>query len=112
MNQSCSSPKFVARARAALLKTRSTINRITAALVLSACVVAAAAQSNSPAFAKFKSEMMPKVGQKITVVEPFTTGNKAFGSRSTIGVPVSMRSRNQASKKKTTSMLTFAAVRL
>lgn len=53
---------------AVLLKTCSTINRITTALVLSACVVAAAAQSDSPAFAKFKRKMMPKVGQKITVV--------------------------------------------
>src|SRR6266481_4010959 len=69
MNQSCSSPKVVACALSAvLLKICSTINRITAALVLSACVVAAAAQSDSPAYAKFKREMMPKVGQKITVV--------------------------------------------
>jgi hypothetical protein len=78
MNQSCSSPKFVARASAALLKTRSTINRITAALVLSACVVAAAAQSDSAAFAKFKSEMMPKVGQKITVVGTLYDGKQGF----------------------------------
>jgi hypothetical protein len=78
MNQSCSSPKFVARASAALLKTGSTINRITAALVLSACVVAAAAQSDSPAFAKFKREMMPKVGQKITVVGILSDGKPGF----------------------------------
>jgi len=68
MNQFCSSPKFVARASAAVRKTCSTINRTIAPLVLSACAVAAAAQSDSPAFAKFKSEMMPKVGEKITVV--------------------------------------------
>src|SRR5271157_1092286 len=78
MNQSCSSPKFVARASTELLKTRSTINRITAAVVLSACVVAAAAQSDSPAFAKFKTEMMPKVGQKITVVGTLYDGKPGF----------------------------------
>ena len=49
----------------------------TAALVLSACVVAAA-QSDSPAFAKFKSEMMPKVGQKITVVGTLSDGKQGF----------------------------------
>lgn len=48
----------------------------TAALVLSACVVAAAAQSDSPAFAKFKREMMPKVGQKITVVGTWSDETK------------------------------------
>ena len=42
--------------------------RRTAALILLVCVVAAAAPSDSPAYAKFKREMMPKVGQKITVV--------------------------------------------
>jgi hypothetical protein len=79
MNQSCSSPKFVARALSAgLLKICSTINRITAALVLSACVVAAAAQSDSPAFAKFKRGMMPKVGQKITVVGTLYDGKLGF----------------------------------
>jgi hypothetical protein len=77
MNKSCSSPKFVARALSGvLLKIYSTINRITAALVLSACVVAAAAQSDSPAFAKFKREMMPKVGQKITVVGTWSDETK------------------------------------
>jgi hypothetical protein len=35
---------------------------------LFACVAAASAQSDNPAFTKFKREMMPKVGQKITVV--------------------------------------------
>jgi hypothetical protein len=78
VNQSSSSPKFVARASAALLKTRSTINRITAALVLSACAVAAVAQSDAPAFAKFKSEMMPKVGRKITVVGTLYDGKQGF----------------------------------
>lgn len=58
----------IAGALAVLLKTCSTINRMAAALVLSACVVTAAAQSDRPAFSKFKSDMMPKVGQKITVV--------------------------------------------
>jgi hypothetical protein len=45
---------------------------------LSACVVAAAAQSDRPAFAKFKSEMMPKVGQKITVVGTLYDGKQGF----------------------------------
>ena len=77
MNQSCSSPKFVARALSSVLpKICPTINRITAALVLSACVVAAAAQSDNPAFAKFKREMMPKVGQKITVVGTWSDRTK------------------------------------
>src|SRR6266404_9190339 len=79
MNQSCSSPKVVACAlTVVLLKICSTINRITAALVLSACVVAAAAQSDSPAFAKFKREMMPKVDQKITVVGTLYDGKQGF----------------------------------
>jgi hypothetical protein len=78
MNKCCSSPKFVACASAVLLKTCSTIKRITAALVLCACVVASAAQSDSPAFAKFKSEMMPKVGQKITVVGTLHDGKQGF----------------------------------
>ena len=43
---------------------------------MSACVVAAAAQSDSPAFAKFKREMMPKVGQKITVVGTWSDETK------------------------------------
>lgn len=79
MNQSCSSPKFVACAlSAALLKICATTNRITAALVLFACVVAAYAQSDNPAFAKFKREMMPKVGQKITVVGTLSDGKEGF----------------------------------
>jgi hypothetical protein len=76
MNQSFSSPKFAAHPSAALMKTRSTIPRITAALVLCGCVVAATAQSDNPAFAKFKSEMMPKVGQRITVVGTWSDGTK------------------------------------
>src|SRR6516164_9253049 len=79
MNQSCSSPKFAAPALSAvLLKTWPGINRMTGAVVLSACVIAAAAQSDSPACAKFKSEMMPKVGQKITVVGTLSDGKKGF----------------------------------
>jgi hypothetical protein len=77
MNESCSSPKFVASALSpVLLKICSAFNRTTAALVLSACVVAAAAQSDSPAFAKFKRDMMPKVGQKITVVGTWSDRTK------------------------------------
>src|SRR5579859_2276788 len=73
MSQSCSSHKFVARALSAVrLKIGSIIkcrtNRRIAALVLLGCAVAAAAQDDSAAFLKFKREMMPKVGQKITVV--------------------------------------------
>ena len=41
-----------------------------------ACVVAAAAQGDDPAFAKFKREMMPKVGQKITVVGTWSDRTK------------------------------------
>jgi hypothetical protein len=79
MNQSSSSPQVVACALSAvLLKICPTINRITAALVFSACVVAAAAPSDSPAFAKFKREMMPKVGQKITVVGTLYDGKQGF----------------------------------
>lgn len=79
MNQSCSSPKVVAHALSPLaLKICSTISRITLALVLSACVLAATAQSDGPAFAKFKSEMMPKVGQKITVVGTLGDGKQGF----------------------------------
>jgi hypothetical protein len=77
MNKPCSSPKFVARALSAVPpKICSTINRITAALVLSACVVAATAQGDSPAFAKFKREMMPKIGQKVTVVGTWSDRTK------------------------------------
>jgi hypothetical protein len=41
-------------------------------------MIAAAAQTESPAFAKFKSEMMPKVGQKITVVGTLHDGKQGF----------------------------------
>jgi hypothetical protein len=41
-------------------------------------LTAAAAQSDSSAFAKFKSEMMPKVGQKITVVGTLYDGKQGF----------------------------------
>ena len=51
------------------------IARTRTALILSACVVAAA-QSDSPAFAKFKREMMPKVGQRITVVGTWSDQTK------------------------------------
>ena len=43
---------------------------------MSACVVAAA--NDSPEFAKFKREMMPKVGQKITVVGTLRVGQRGF----------------------------------
>ena len=79
MNQSCCSPKVVLPALGAeFLKTWSIINRVTAVVVLSACVVTAAAQENSPAFAKFKREMMPKVGQEITVVGTLGVGKDGF----------------------------------
>jgi hypothetical protein len=41
-------------------------------------MIAAAAQNDTPAFAKFKSEMMPKVGQKITVVGTLHDGKQGF----------------------------------
>ena len=80
----------------------------TAAWALSACVVAAAAQSERAAFVKFKGGMMPKIGQKITVLGILSKGNKVFVSPSTIGVRMGMQPRNQASQRKTTSTLTFA----
>jgi len=79
MNQSCPLPKVVARTLSALaLKICTTIGRTTPALVLSAYVLAATAQSDGPAFAKFKSEMMPKVDQKITVVGTLHDGKQGF----------------------------------
>jgi hypothetical protein len=41
-------------------------------------MIAAAAQNDTRAFAKFKSEMMPKVGQKITVVGTLHDGKQGF----------------------------------
>jgi hypothetical protein len=49
-----------------------------AALVGLTLMMAAAAQDDTPAFAKFKSEMMPKVGQKITVVGTLHDGKQGF----------------------------------
>jgi len=49
-----------------------------AALVGLMLMMAAAAQNDTPAFAKFKSEMMPKVGQKITVVGTLHDGKQGF----------------------------------
>lgn len=43
---------------------------------MSAFVVATAAQSDRPAFEKFKREMMPKVGHKITVVGTWNNETK------------------------------------
>jgi len=59
-------------------EARSIIQYIAAVLVLSACVAATAAHSDSPAFARFKREMMPKVGQKITVVGTLHGGKQGF----------------------------------
>jgi len=47
-----------------------------AALVGLTLMIAAAAQNDTPAFAKFKNEMMPKVGQKITVVGTLRDGKQ------------------------------------
>lgn len=41
-------------------------------------MIAAHAQNDSRAFAKFKSTMMPKVGQKITVVGTLHNGKQGF----------------------------------
>jgi hypothetical protein len=49
-----------------------------AALVGLTLMIAAAAQNHTPAFAKFKSEMMPQVGQKITVVGTLHDGKQGF----------------------------------
>ena len=49
-----------------------------AALVGLTVITAAPAQDDRAAFAKFKSEMMPKVGQKITVVGTLDVGKQGF----------------------------------
>jgi hypothetical protein len=49
-----------------------------AALVGLTLMSVAAAQNHTPAFAKFKTEMMPKVGQKITVVGTLQDGKQGF----------------------------------
>ena len=49
-----------------------------AALVGLTVITAASAQDERAAFAKFKSEMMPKVGQKITVVGTLDEGKQGF----------------------------------
>ena len=49
-----------------------------AALVGLTLITAAQAQDDRAAFAKFKSEMMPKVGQKITVVGTLSEGKEGF----------------------------------
>ena len=41
-------------------------------------MIAAVAQNDTPAFAKFKGEMMPKVGQKITIVGTLNDGKQGF----------------------------------
>jgi len=41
-------------------------------------MIAAAAQDDNPSFAKFKNEMIPKVGQKITVVGTLHDGKQGF----------------------------------
>jgi hypothetical protein len=52
--------------------------RHAAALVGLTVITAASAQDERAAFAKFKSEMMPKVGQKITVVGTLDEGKQGF----------------------------------
>jgi hypothetical protein len=54
------------------------IARYAAALVGLTLMIAAAAQNDTPAFEKFKNEMMPKVGQKITVVGTLHDGKQGF----------------------------------
>ena len=49
-----------------------------AVVVLAACVVTAAGQEDSAEFAKFKREMMPKVGQEVTVVGTLGVGKQGF----------------------------------
>ncbi len=49
--------------------------KYTAALV-GLTLVAAIAQNNNSAFAKFKREMLPKVGQKVTVVGTWSDATK------------------------------------
>jgi len=52
--------------------------RYAAALVGLTLTIAAHAQNDSAAFAKFKSAMMPKVDQKITVVGTLNDGKQGF----------------------------------
>jgi hypothetical protein len=52
--------------------------RYAAALVGLTLMTQAAGEIDTPAFAKFKSEMMPKVGQKITVVGILHDGKQGF----------------------------------
>jgi len=47
-----------------------------AAALVGLTLIAATAQNKSPAFAKFKREMLPKVGQKITVVGTWSDETK------------------------------------
>jgi hypothetical protein len=49
-----------------------------AALVGMTLMIAAAAQNDTKALVKFNSEMMPKVGQKITVVGTLHDGKQGF----------------------------------
>ena len=49
-----------------------------AALVGLMLMITTAAQNDKAAFAKFKSEMMPKVGQKMTVVGTLYDGKQGF----------------------------------
>ena len=62
MNQSCPSPKAV----------------VSTLVVLFICVVTAIGQENDAVFAKFKREMMSKVGQKVTVVGTLREGKDGF----------------------------------
>src|SRR5690349_10416422 len=47
-----------------------------AAILVGLTLVAATAQNKNPAFAKFKRDMLPKVGQKITVVGTWSDETK------------------------------------
>jgi hypothetical protein len=75
-------------------------------------MIAAAAQNDTPAFAKFKSEMMPKVGQKITVVGTLHDGKQGFWlAFNNWGAYIYLANKSGIAKK-TVSMLTFAGARL
>lgn len=69
------------KCRKSALDMRSILSKIgctTAALALSVSLVAAAGPSDDPRFIKFKREMMPKVGQKVTVVGTLSDGKEGF----------------------------------
>ena len=80
----------------------------TAAWALSACGVAAAAQSERAAFVKFKGGMMPKIGQKITVVGILSDGKQGFWFAFNNWAAYGYAAKESGIAKENASTLTFA----